>query len=179
MNSEEQSTDVPTGFDRRTLLKRGAVVGGTAIWATPVIQSLARPAFAAGSPVCVHTYRFKYDVNDGGGGEFDNGEPAGGSAAALCLPDGYGDAEELPSSGEIPGHVGGVEIRLSDDGRSAEIVLPAECVLLDGDAKAGGRGGTLECDDAEFLRTENGRNVYGVTLPSRDISFVAGVICCS
>ena len=175
MSSEEQSTDGASGFDRRTLLKRGAVVGGTAIWATPVVQSLARPAFAAGSPVCAHVYRFKYEVDESG---FDNGEPEDGSTAAACLPEGYSDAEELPSSGQIPGHVGGVEIRLSDDGRSAEILLPAECVLLDGDGKAGGRGGTLVCDDAEFLRTENGRNVYGVTL-TRGISFIAGVICCS
>ena len=35
------------GLDRRTLIKRGAVVGGTLVWATPVVQSITRPAFAA------------------------------------------------------------------------------------------------------------------------------------
>lgn len=40
------------GMDRRTLIKRGAVVGGTLVWATPVVQSLAKPAFAAGSAPC-------------------------------------------------------------------------------------------------------------------------------
>lgn len=39
------------GISRRDLLKRGAVVGGTLIWAAPVIESLAAPAFASTSPV--------------------------------------------------------------------------------------------------------------------------------
>lgn len=39
------------GIDRRTLIKRGAVVGGTLVWAAPVVQSLSAPAFAAGSPL--------------------------------------------------------------------------------------------------------------------------------
>lgn len=39
-----------TGLGRRDLLKRGAVVGGALVWATPVVQSMATPAFAASSP---------------------------------------------------------------------------------------------------------------------------------
>ena len=34
------------GISRRELIRRGAVVGGTLVWATPVIQSLATPAGA-------------------------------------------------------------------------------------------------------------------------------------
>src|SRR5687768_14330135 len=34
------------GISRRELLKRGAVVGGTLVWAVPVLQSLAPPAYA-------------------------------------------------------------------------------------------------------------------------------------
>jgi hypothetical protein len=34
------------GVTRRELIKRGAVVGGTVVWAAPVIQSLSSPAFA-------------------------------------------------------------------------------------------------------------------------------------
>ena len=41
------------GMDRRTVLKRSAVVGGALVWATPVVQSIASPAFAATSPVVV------------------------------------------------------------------------------------------------------------------------------
>jgi hypothetical protein len=37
------------GFSRRDMLKRSAVVGGAVLWTTPVVQSLASPAFAAGT----------------------------------------------------------------------------------------------------------------------------------
>lgn len=47
MNDEEPRT---TGFDRRTLLKRGAVVGGALVWATPVVQSLSGTAMASVGP---------------------------------------------------------------------------------------------------------------------------------
>lgn len=39
------------GFDRRSLMKRAAIVGAATAWATPTVQSIAAPAFAAGSPV--------------------------------------------------------------------------------------------------------------------------------
>lgn len=35
------------GLTRRDLMRRGAVVGGTLLWAAPVVQSISRPAFAA------------------------------------------------------------------------------------------------------------------------------------
>jgi hypothetical protein len=34
------------GLTRRDLLRRGAVVGGTLLWAAPVVQSITKPAFA-------------------------------------------------------------------------------------------------------------------------------------
>src|SRR5688572_27756739 len=46
------SEDGGKGLSRRQLIKRGAVVGGAAIWVPPVIQSLRLPAHAQqGSPV--------------------------------------------------------------------------------------------------------------------------------
>ena len=50
--------DERKGMDRRTFLRRAAVTGAAAAWATPVIQTItARPAFAAaGSAVeCTHS----------------------------------------------------------------------------------------------------------------------------
>ena len=38
-------------LDRRSLMKRAAVLGAATAWATPTVQSIAGPAFAAGSPV--------------------------------------------------------------------------------------------------------------------------------
>ena len=36
------------GISRRDVLRRGAIVGGV-VWSVPIVQSLASPAFAAGS----------------------------------------------------------------------------------------------------------------------------------
>lgn len=48
----EDAHDVAHGrLDRRRLLRSGAVVG-TVVWATPVLQTISSPAFAAGSPLC-------------------------------------------------------------------------------------------------------------------------------
>jgi hypothetical protein len=50
--------EVKKGMDRRTFLRRAAVTGAAAAWATPIIQTVtARPAFAAnGTPVeCSHS----------------------------------------------------------------------------------------------------------------------------
>ena len=41
-----------TGLDRRSVLKRGAVLGGAMVWTVPAVQTIAGPAFAAGSPPC-------------------------------------------------------------------------------------------------------------------------------
>jgi hypothetical protein len=50
----EDSFENNLGMSRRTLLKRGAVVGGTLVWAAPAVQTLGRSAFAA-SPACDST----------------------------------------------------------------------------------------------------------------------------
>lgn len=51
---DEQDFESNLGISRRTLIKRTAVVGAGVAWATPVVQSLAGPAFAQqGTPQCV------------------------------------------------------------------------------------------------------------------------------
>jgi hypothetical protein len=40
------------GITRRGLMKRGALLGGAVVWATPVIQSLTTSAHAQASPLC-------------------------------------------------------------------------------------------------------------------------------
>ena len=47
---DETNIEVPTSLRRRSFIKRSALVGGATVWAAPTIQSLASPAFAAGSP---------------------------------------------------------------------------------------------------------------------------------
>jgi hypothetical protein len=46
MGERESGMPREQGISRRELLKRGAVVGGTMVWAVPVLQSLAPPAYA-------------------------------------------------------------------------------------------------------------------------------------
>jgi hypothetical protein len=47
---EKPDTGPERGMNRRDLIRRGAIVGGAAVWATPVMQSLSAPAFAQASP---------------------------------------------------------------------------------------------------------------------------------
>lgn len=74
---ERSSVDASLGISRRTLLRRGAVVGGSLIWTVPVVHTLAAPSAAAGTPLdgisfvavvlnCdgVH-YRMKWEVDAG------------------------------------------------------------------------------------------------------------------
>jgi hypothetical protein len=43
--------DASLGISRRTLLRRGAVVGGSLVWTVPVVHTLAAPSAAAGTPL--------------------------------------------------------------------------------------------------------------------------------
>lgn len=50
----------PGGLDRRTVLRRGAILGGALVWTVPAVQTLAGPAFAAGSP-CIGKFQYSDD----------------------------------------------------------------------------------------------------------------------
>jgi hypothetical protein len=50
MSNRDSDVRRESGISRRELLKRGAVVGGTMVWAVPVLQSLTPPAFAQATP---------------------------------------------------------------------------------------------------------------------------------
>ncbi|MDQ4006937.1 MAG: hypothetical protein M3211_02430 [Actinomycetota bacterium] len=52
--------DQPTGLNRRDVLRRGAILGGALVWTVPAVQTLAGPAFAAGTP-CVGRFEFTDD----------------------------------------------------------------------------------------------------------------------
>jgi hypothetical protein len=54
-----------TGLSRRDLLRRGAVVGGTLVWAVPAMEVLSLTSAHATSP-------------SGGGGGPQNPQPQGG-----------------------------------------------------------------------------------------------------
>lgn len=96
------------GMTRRDVMRRGAVIGGTLMWAAPAVQTIAKPAFAAGSEItgfsyfaatvqCSDgvTYRVKYEVDDAAW------ECPAGSSLPACegmAPSGYDSAE--PACGD-------------------------------------------------------------------------------
>lgn len=53
--AKDDSVQRGSGISRRDLLRRGAVVGGTLLWATPVIQSITTPAYAQEVTPACHT----------------------------------------------------------------------------------------------------------------------------
>ena len=59
------------GMTRRTLIKRSAIVGGTVLWAAPVVQSFTSPAFGqVGTPAGkdLSYIAFYYDCGEGAKG---------------------------------------------------------------------------------------------------------------
>jgi hypothetical protein len=73
------------GMSRRDLLRRSAIVGGTLLWAAPVMQSLTQKAYAADGTVtggkCAACYCYTFHNRQRGGihvdsdqGKVDNAE---------------------------------------------------------------------------------------------------------
>ena len=55
MDTPHIDDETNDGVSRRSMIKRGAMLGGALVWATPVVQSIALPAHATGgegSPAC-------------------------------------------------------------------------------------------------------------------------------
>jgi hypothetical protein len=57
--NEDEGLRRELGLTRRELLRRGAIVGGTLLWATPVIQTIRPQGAFAASPVqtCCACYK--------------------------------------------------------------------------------------------------------------------------
>lgn len=69
-HNEHGQVDTNLGISRRTVLRRGAVVGGSLVWAAPAVQSISRSALAAtnGTPPvgdCICTGTSSFDVTAG------------------------------------------------------------------------------------------------------------------
>lgn len=146
------------GISRRTLLRRGAVVGGALLWTTPIVQSIPHPAFAAGSPppdgkaisyvavviTCAdgRTLRAKVNTEEGATWESAPGPPRD-KASASCYPPGYFDAATESVNG---GGLGLMLIIHPLDPSKATLSVPGiltglggdDCVVVRVDASAKG-----------------------------------------
>jgi hypothetical protein len=122
--------DTSLGISRRTLLRRGAVVGGSLVWTVPVVHTLAAPSAAAGTPLdgisfvavllkCgdVH-YRMKWEVE---GGTLVGPE----TGSSFDIPGGP-QLTDYPNiqSGPAPGTSAGLV------GEAVQIGASTDCVLV-------------------------------------------------
>lgn len=157
-----------TGLSRRDLIRRGAVIGGTLVWATPTIQTLATPAFAGtpGEPGCPETHTFvrlKFS-NEGGQGVV--------SADSLGNSCNWPDYEAAPP-GDVSDIVSAV---LSADELCMTITFDEACdaqlatVLV----KSGSKEGFCDSSPA----TDVNGNSLTVCLDRQQISYVAIIVCC-
>jgi hypothetical protein len=164
-------------FERRAFIKRAGVVAGATVWAVPTVQSIASPAFAAGSPPppngeCVNNVRFKFDnvsCKDGKivGTFGDNGD--GGPCAGDI--EGYNDATLGVNSS---GCYGGYCVQISgtcsgSEAKTATVTITNQGDLVDVVVKSGSKTGT--CTEA----AENGET-FTVNL-TQGISNIAGTFC--
>jgi hypothetical protein len=115
--------EIDDGLSRRSLLRRGAALGGALVWTVPVVQSVTPSAFATGSPAVEGVKRGRNTGASDASGLADSGNEfpaaqvlaagtalvAGGAAVAArnrrprpAVPDGTVDdgAEDPPSPGE-------------------------------------------------------------------------------
>jgi hypothetical protein len=162
------------GVSRRDLMKRGAIVGGTLVWATPVVQSLTTPAFAGtpaepGCPEGTHEFvRLKFEVNDNGTITVSNDR----------LGDGQNQCD-WPEFQAAPGgdidHV--VSTELTDDGLCMKIKFDDACdaKLATAMVKSGSKTGF--CIEEPNTGVIND-NTLKVCISRQQISYVAVLVCC-
>jgi hypothetical protein len=173
MLEQEGST---TNVSRRDMLKRSAVVGGALVWATPVVQSMVHPAFAAGAdgtpvdlcPPGTTLHRFKFEVV--GTAVICSTDGTGDSPGGQCTFPGWGDAED--------GNCAEASGTLSDGDLCMTITFAPSCGANTATAlvKTGSKEPGGPCVDVtpEVL----GPNTIRVCLTEQEISFVAVLICC-
>jgi len=128
------------GLNRRDFLKRGAALGGTLVWATPIVQVIGmHPALAQTvSPVCANHFAVKIELDEGSGALFcvdiyDQTDPDG---QGQCLDV---DATANPIAGGCSSITGLTKV----NGKKWVIGLDSDCAFQFGEAfiKTGSKEG--------------------------------------
>jgi len=156
-----RSVDGDLGISRRDLLRRGAVVGGTVLWVTPVIQSMTRPAFAQETP-------------------------RGGCFCIKWSPeDGCEDLNGQSSCIETRGDAGGCDQGVGfSSNTNWTATLPAGCTLQEGCSKCGDEG--CNCGETSTAPGAGGATIVtffpcrgtGPQGQDQDISHIELCYCC-
>lgn len=131
--------EISQGITRRDLLRRGAVLGGAVVWATPVVQTLGMGrAFAqTASPVETRISFIAMNVQCGGTLRYVKWEEGEGWEG----PDpGNGNAQcKLPSIGEpTDGGQLGISVMIKPDGCATVDFSGSGCTFVDGIVFGGG-----------------------------------------
>lgn len=150
---ERSSVDASLGISRRTLLKRGAIVGGSLAWTVPVVHTLATPSASAGTPldgislVAVvldkdgRHYRMKWEVV--------NGKLVGAAGRSFIVPGAPSQMMDHPDiqDGAAPG------VLVSMVGEAVRIGGKGDGVLVDFVVKQGSCAVTSEAFGMPSLGT--------------------------
>ena len=139
---EHEAAGASGGMSRRDLIRRGAVVGGAAIWVSPVVQSFTSPAFAqVGTPpetspggeecpdgMVEAIGAVKWDPEATDGPFVPIGRGANGQGNCLANPDLCGGAP--PECESLDAHLAShfnAEAEVVVDGERVCITLPPHC----------------------------------------------------
>jgi hypothetical protein len=196
---EDMTVTGSDGLSRRDVLRRSALVGGTMVWMAPAVQTLATPAFAAGSPVpgeqCVCTFFLKYDPSESTGGDYINGftNTEGGPHLPTCDPNGVAPAvtPSLSDNGAggvnivaCGGRIGSATATYNESNGGCVTVTfagftvsPASSYFI---VKDGGGTGCEPADGGEFSDVPAGASSFtfcGDTAPREALSHLNLAVC--
>jgi hypothetical protein len=158
MDVKGTTTADTLGISRRSLLKRGAVVGGT-VWAVPVVQSLSAPAFAqgvlyGGGRTDLSYIAIVYDCGSGARGlkiDVPEGCADADTTSGCDLLAGCGGTGETPDCnngdffGTTPsGSCADIQSATVDDNGNVTIILQPGCQIIRAAAKCGSGTGACE-----------------------------------
>lgn len=166
-----------SGLSRREVLKRGAALGGSLIWAAPTVQAIGMsPAFAQdASPRCNVYYAVKIDPTAEGGCE-DIYAQRGGPGKCLDVVGTASGAGFTVSPGGC-GRIAG----MNTAGDDWTVTLAAGCQLWD-DAvgiKTGGGSACLGSPTWDYDAATRTITFFTPGGPGSGISHVEFIFCCS
>ena len=149
--SQQSDTPLRTKIDRREALRRGALVGGALMWATPVVQSVAMRTAVASTPVvgadCPSHLDIKVECagvtqclivepigacGDQVSASIGRHPTHGNSNSGHCL-----DASGCNNSAQGFPDLSEFSATSSDGGRTWQLTMPAGCTLVQGFAFCG------------------------------------------
>jgi hypothetical protein len=166
---------------RRDLLKRGAVLGGAVMWATPVVQVVGmRPALAQeASPGCNVWYAVKVEREGDSTVPVCEDITGGANPPGQCLDVGAALPSGVTPSGGGCDHFSAILAAEDAANKSWTITFDEDCQFVP-DAGRCTVGQASQCFDTNTCQYDAAtRTLTFSTQTGQDISHVEFVFCCS